>query len=107
MGKRWNVWSQVLQRWSTRMIKFTTVMAGFLLFLVVAPMISGCTTLEDKMLELQMSMVAPWAEDKEIMLDPCPGCFHLGPLQYDEMLIALRDVDMKPKRIDRLMRDAI
>jgi hypothetical protein len=89
------------------MIKFTTVMAGFLLFLVVAPMISGCTTLEDKMLELQMSMVAPWAEDKEIMLDPCPGCFHLGPLQYSEMLIALRDVDMKPKRIDRLMRDAI
>jgi len=107
MGKRWNVWSQVLQRWSTRMIKFTTVMAGFLLFLVVAPMISGCTTLEDKMLELQMSMVAPWAEDKEIMLDPCPGCFHLGPLQYSEMLIALRDVDMKPKRIDRLMQDAI
>jgi len=89
------------------MIKFTTVMAGFLLFLVVAPMISGCTTLEDKMLELQMSMVAPWAEDKEIMLDPCPGCFHLGPLQYSEMLIALRDVDMKPKRIDRLMQDAI
>ena len=67
----------------------------------------GCATLESKMLEFQMAMVAPWAEDKEIMLDPCPGCFHLGPLQYDEMLIALRDVDMKPKRIDRLMRDAI
>ena len=89
------------------MLRFTTVMGAFLIFLVVGPMISGCTTLEDKMSELQMSMVAPWAEDKEIMLDPCPGCFHLGPLQYSEMLIALRDVDMKPKRIDRLMRDAI
>lgn len=106
MGKRWNVWSQVLQGWSTRMIKFTTVMAAFLIFLVVGPMISGCTTLEDKMKEAELSMI-PWAEDKEIMLEPCPGCFHLGPLQYDEMLIALRDVDMKPKRIDRLMRDAI
>ena len=106
MGKRWNVWSQVLQRWSTRMIKFTTVMAGFLLFLVVAPMISGCATWEAKMREAELSML-PWADDKEIMLESCPGCFHLGPLQYSEMLIALRDVDMKPKRIDRLMQDAI
>ena len=106
MGKRWNVWSQVLQRWSTRMNKFTTIMAGVLIFLIIGPMLSGCATVEEKLLEMKLSMI-PWAEDKEILLDPCPGCFHLGPLQYEEMLIALRDVDMKPKRIDRLMRDAI
>jgi len=88
------------------MNKFTTVMAGFLVFLVVAPMLSGCATVEEKMLEMKLAQI-PWAEDKELLLDPCPGCFHLGPLQYSEMLIALRDVDMTPKRIDRLMRDAI
>jgi len=74
------------------MLRFTSMMVGFLLFLVVAPMISGCATLEAKMMEWEMSMVAPWAEDKEILLDPCPGCFHLGPLQYDEMLIALNHI---------------
>ena len=88
------------------MNKFTTIMAGFLVFLVIAPMLSGCATVEEKILEMKLSMI-PWAEDKEILLDPCPGCFHLGPLQYDEMLIALRDVDMKPKKINRMMRDAI
>ena len=57
---------------------------------------SGCATLEEKMVEWKLDMVAPWADDKEIMLDPvisCPGCFHLGPLQYDEMLLALRHVE--------------
>ena len=88
------------------MIKFTTVMTGFLLFLIIGPMLSGCATVEEKMLEMKLAQI-PWAEDKELLLDPCPGCFHLGPLQYSEMLIALRDVDMTPKRIDRLMRDAI
>ena len=88
------------------MNKFTTVMAGFLVFLVVAPMLSGCATIEEKMLEMKLSMI-PWAEDKEILLDPCPGCFHLGPLQYSEMLIALRDVDMAPKKMNRMMRDVI
>ena len=88
------------------MIKFTTVMTGFLLFLIIGPMLSGCATVEEKMLEIKLAQI-PWAEDKELLLDPCPGCFHLGPLQYSEMLIALRDVDMTPKRIDRLMRDAI
>ena len=88
------------------MIKFTTVMTGFLLFLIIGPMLSGCATVEEKVLEMKLAQI-PWAEDKEILLDPCPGCFHLGPLQYSEMLIALRDVDMTPKRIDRLMRDAI
>jgi hypothetical protein len=88
------------------MIKFTTVMVAFLIFLVVGPMISGCATVEEKLLEMKLAQI-PWAEDKELLLDPCPGCFHLGPLQYSEMLIALRDVDMTPKRIDRLMRDAI
>ena len=73
------------------MIKFTTVMVAFLIFIVVGPMISGCTTLEDKMREAELSMI-PWADDKEILLDPCPGCFHLGPLQYDEMLIALNHI---------------
>ena len=88
------------------MSKFTTVMGCFLLFLFVAPMLSGCATVEEKILEMKLSMI-PWAEDKEILLDPCPGCFHLGPLQYSEMLIALRDVDMTPKKINGLMRDAI
>ena len=88
------------------MNKFTTMMAGVLIFLIIGPMLSGCATVEEKLLEMKLSMI-PWAEDKEILLDPCPGCFHLGPLQYSEMLIALRDVDMTPKRIDRLMRDAI
>ena len=73
------------------MIKFTTVMVGFLIFLVVGPMISGCTTLEDKMHELEMTMI-PWADDKEILLEPYSEPFHLGPLQYDEMLIALNHI---------------
>jgi hypothetical protein len=78
------------------MSKFTTVMGCFLLFLFVAPMLSGCATIEAKMVEWRLDMIAPWADDKEIMLDPvisCPGCFHLGPLQYDEMLLALRHVE--------------
>ena len=73
------------------MIKFTTVMAAFLIFLVVGPMISGCTTLEDKMHQLEMTMI-PWADDKEILLEPYSEPFHLGPLQYDEMLIALNHI---------------
>ena len=73
------------------MLKFTTVMAAFLIFLVVGPMISGCTTLEDKMREAELSMI-PWADDKEIMLESCPGCFHLGPLDYDDMVYALADI---------------
>ncbi len=60
----------------------------------------GCASLESKMLEFQMAMVAPWADDKPLVLDDCYGCFHLGPLQYDEMLLALRDVD-------RLAKDAL
>ena len=55
-------------------------------------MVSGCATIEEKMLEMKLSMI-PWADDKSIVLDPCPGCFHLGPLQYDEMLLALRHVE--------------
>jgi len=73
------------------MIKFTTVMIGFLVFLVVGPMISGCATLDEKILEMKASMV-PWADDKPLMLDHSSTPFQLGPLQYDEMLIALRDV---------------
>jgi hypothetical protein len=56
-------------------------------------MVSGCATLEEKVVEWRMNMVAPWADDKPIVLDECPGCFHLGPLQYDEMLLALRHVE--------------
>ena len=78
-----------------------------LLMLPLLLLLVSCATLEEKMMELQMAMVAPWAEDKPLVLDECYGCFHLGPLQYSEMLIALRDVDMKPKKINRLMRDAI
>jgi len=55
-------------------------------------MVSGCATIEEKMLEMKLSMI-PWADDKSIVLDECPGCFHLGPLQYDEMLLALRHVE--------------
>jgi|TARA_B110000495_G_C22902886_1_gene526946 hypothetical protein len=73
------------------MIKFTTVMVGFLVFLVVGPMISGCTTLEDRMHELEMTMI-PWADDKELLLEPYNEPFHLGPLQYDDMLIALNHI---------------
>jgi hypothetical protein len=56
---------------------------------------SGCATLEAKMVEWQMDMIAPWADDKPPSLKryECPGCFHLGPLQYDEMLLALRHVE--------------
>ena len=63
--------------------------------------------LEAALLGSSSALGLNWIYDKELLLDPCPGCFHLGPLQYSEMLIALRDVDMTPKRIDRLMRDAI
>ena len=56
-------------------------------------MVSGCATLEAKMVEWRLDMIAPWADDKPIVLDTCPSCFHLGPLQYDEMLIALRHVE--------------
>ena len=56
-------------------------------------MTSGCATLEAKMVEWRMNMTAPWADDKPIVLDECPGCFHLGPLQYDEMLLALRHIE--------------
>jgi hypothetical protein len=88
------------------MNKFTTVMVGFLLFLFIAPMLSGCVTLQDKMMEMKLSM-SPWADDKPLMLDttdcrlptgmncfnPGPSVpFMLGPLEYDDMLIALRDV---------------
>jgi len=59
-------------------------------------MTSGCATLEtieDKITEMRMNMTAPWAPDKPIVLDTCPDCFHLGPLQYDEMLIALNHIE--------------
>ena len=73
------------------MLRFTTVMGAFLIFLVVAPMISGCAMWEAKMREAELSML-PWADDKEIMLESCPGCFHLGPLDYDAMVLALAGV---------------
>ena len=69
------------------------IVAGLLVLAMWALlMTSGCTTLEAKITEMRMSMVAPWAPDKSIVLDECPGCFHLGPLQYDEMLIALNHI---------------
>lgn len=55
-------------------------------------MTSGCATIEAKMLEMRMGMIAPWADDKPLVLDECPRCIHLGPLQYDEMLIALNHI---------------
>ncbi len=75
------------------MIKFTT---GFLLFLVVAPMLGGCAAWEEKWEEKVMEMKlgsVPMANDKELLLEsyPCPDCFHLGPLDYDDMIVALLD----------------
>tara|TARA_Y100001949_G_C15963766_1_gene320537 strand:+ start:973 stop:1200 length:228 start_codon:yes stop_codon:yes gene_type:complete len=75
-------------------------MMNKLLMLPGILLLVGCASLESKMLEFQMAMVAPWADDKPLVLDDCYGCFHLGPLQYDEMLLALRDVD-------RLAKDAL
>ncbi len=71
------------------MIKFIT---GFLLFLVVAPMLGGCAAWEEKVMEMKLGSV-PMADDKELLLDsyPCPGCFHLGPLDYGDMIVALLD----------------
>jgi hypothetical protein len=71
------------------MIKFIT---GFLLFLVVAPMLGGCAAWEEKVMEMKLGLV-PMADDKELLLDsyPCPGCFHLGPLDYGDMIVALLD----------------
>ena len=66
------------------MKKFIILMS--VLFLI------GCATIEEQIAEMRMEMVAPWADDKEIMLDPCPGCFHLGPLSYDDMVLALADI---------------
>jgi hypothetical protein len=55
-------------------------------------MVSGCATFDAKMNEMKMNNVAQWEPDKPIVLDECPDCFYLGPLQYDEMLIALGEV---------------
>ena len=69
------------------------IVAGLLVLAMWALlMTSGCTTLEAKITEMRMSMVAPWADDKPLVLHECPRCFHLGPLQYDEMLIALNQI---------------
>jgi hypothetical protein len=73
------------------MKKFTTIMAGVLIFLIIGPMLSGCATIEEKLLEMKLGMI-PWADDKEILLEPYSEPFHLGPLQYDEMLIALNHI---------------
>ena len=63
------------------MLRFTTVMGAFLIFLVVGPMISGCTTLEDKMREAELSMI-PWADDKEILFDPSKDKIYRHPTFY-------------------------
>jgi hypothetical protein len=33
-----------------------------------------------------------WAPDKPIDVNTCSDCFHLGPLTYDEMILALHEV---------------
>jgi len=61
--------------------------------ITIAFIISGCSVLEDKMIETKLEQTS-WADDKPILLDGnlCPNCFHLGPLTYDEMILALREV---------------
>jgi hypothetical protein len=67
------------------------LIVAFLMGLLL--MTTGCATLEAKMVEWRLDMIAPWADDKPLVLDECYGCFHLGPLQYDEMLLALRHIE--------------
>tara|TARA_B100000809_G_C15025992_1_gene490158 strand:+ start:908 stop:1132 length:225 start_codon:yes stop_codon:yes gene_type:complete len=71
------------------------IIVAFLLVVALGALLmtSGCVTLEEKIVEWRMNMTAPWADDKPIVLEECPGCFHLGPLQYDEMLLALRHIE--------------
>jgi|TARA_B110000914_G_C15474622_1_gene452437 hypothetical protein len=75
------------------MNKFNTVIMGLFLFILFGSL-SGCATLDAKILEMKVAQI-PWADDKPLMLDtailPDKGIM-LGPLQYDEMLIALRDI---------------
>ncbi len=73
------------------MKKFTLGMAFTLLIFFVGSALSGCSVLEDKMIETKLEQTS-LADDKPLVLDACPGCFHLGPLTYDEMLLALREV---------------
>jgi hypothetical protein len=69
-------------------------------------MVSGCATIEEKMIEMKLAMT-PWADDKPLMLDTTDcrlptglNCFNpgpsepfmLGPLHYDDMLIALHQI---------------
>jgi len=72
------------------MNKFTTTqyVMLFVCFLIVAPMTSGCSTLDEKILEMKMASI-PWAPDKAIMLSTP---VHIGPFTYDEMVIALADI---------------
>lgn len=71
------------------MNKFNTAIMGLFLFILFGSL-SGCATLEAKLFNS-----SGYAGDKGIMLDtatlPDKGIM-LGPLQYDEMLIALRDI---------------
>jgi len=58
------------------------------IILISVLFLTGCATLDAKILEVKLAQI-PWAGDKGLMLSEP---FHLGPLQYDDMLIALRDV---------------
>jgi len=70
------------------MNKFNTVIVGLFLFILFGSL-SGCATLDAKILEMKVASI-PWAEDKGLILNEP---FHLGPLQYDEMLVALNQIE--------------
>ena len=75
------------------MKKFTILMSLILFTFITGSALSGCSVLEDKMIETKLEQTS-WADDKPILLDGnlCPNCFHLGPLTYDEMILALREL---------------
>jgi|TARA_R110002074_G_scaffold297606_3_gene469106 hypothetical protein len=58
------------------------------IILISVLFLTGCATLDQKIADMKLAEM-PWPDDKPLMLNEP---FQLGPLQYDDMLIALRDV---------------
>ena len=58
-----------------------TVIIGLFLFVLFGSL-GGCATLDAKILEMQAAMI-PMTPDKPV---------HLGPLTYDNMIMALADI---------------
>jgi hypothetical protein len=64
-----------------------TVIIGLFLFVLFGSL-GGCATLDAKILEMQAAMI-PMTPDKPLMLNEP---VHLGPLTYDNMIMALADI---------------